>query len=40
MMLQRGIVGRIPVIVATPEVFGSCDGWQGSAGFGAANGKA
>ncbi|MBV9060823.1 MAG: hypothetical protein JOZ09_16955 [Pseudonocardiales bacterium] len=31
---------RIPVIVATPEVFGSCDGWQGSAGFGAANGKA
>jgi hypothetical protein len=31
--------GRIPVIVATPEVFGSCDGW-GSAGSGAADGEA
>jgi hypothetical protein len=30
---------RIPVIVATPEVFGSCDGW-GSAGSGAADGEA
>ena len=30
---------QIPVIVATPEVFGSCDGW-GSAGFGAADGEA
>jgi phospholipase C len=30
---------RIPVIVVTPEVFGSCDGW-GSAGSGAADGEA
>src|SRR6185437_7276921 len=36
-MIDR--LGRIPGIVATPEVFGSCDGW-GSAGFGAADGKA
>lgn len=33
-------VRQIPVIVATPEVFGSCDGWQGSAGFGTADGQA
>jgi putative transposase len=37
--LRAAVTRRIPVIVATPEVFGSCDGW-GSAGSGAAGGEA